>query len=218
MGVFLIAIHLLIVVIMYVLMEMGILKIDRLMFVMVVFIPIWGAIASLIITLMENTGKVGAKNGELEMMRGNLTAGKGSAAPTQESQNIVPLEDALIMDDPTVRRSVIMDVLMSDAKSYIGVLNQARMNDDVEVVHYATTAMVELSKEYELKLQEYSSEYAENPTKEGLLDEYISFLEQYIASGMIQGQLLEIQRSTLQQLLTSKVMVSPNMDDYSIGH
>jgi hypothetical protein len=88
------------------------------------------------------------------------------------------------------------------------------MNDDVEVVHYATTAMVELSKEYELKLQEYSSEYAMNPGREGLLDEYIAFLAQYISSGMVQGQLLEIQRNTYHQLLVSKLTLFPNIDDY----
>ena len=58
------------------------------------------------------------------------------------------------MDDPSVRRSVMLDVLMQDTRSYIPVLNQARMNDDVEVVHYATTAMATLSKEYDIKLQE----------------------------------------------------------------
>ena len=74
--------------------------------------------------------------------------------------------------------------------------------------------MVELSKEYELKLQEYSSEYASNPGKEGLLDEYTSFLSQYISSGMVQGQLLEIHKNTYHQLLIIKLTLNPNIDDY----
>ena len=195
-------------------MKLGVLKIDSLMMGMVICIPFWGALCAVIITVMVNLGKDGNKNGDLELMRSNLL--DQSLLPRQEaeSDDIVPLEDALIMNDPTVRRSVMMDVLMTDVKKYIPVINQARMNDDVEVVHYATTAMVELSKEYELKLQEYSSEYANNPGREGLLDEYISFLAQYISSGMVQGQLLEIQRNTYHQLLITKLTLKPNIDDY----
>jgi hypothetical protein len=199
---------------MYMLKITGIIKVDEEMFVMIICIPFWGAISAVIITYLIRSGKVGNKNKDLEAMRGGFQDPQDLRVDTAEAQNIVPLEDALIMDDSSVRRSVMLDVLMSDAKGYMPVINQARMNDDVEVVHYATTAMVELSKEYELKLQEFSTEYAENPRKEGLLDGYIDFLQQYISSGMIQGQLLEIQMNTYQQLLTSKVTISPNIDDY----
>jgi hypothetical protein len=199
---------------MYMMAVAGILKVDEEMFVMIICIPFWGALSALMITYLIKRGKVGSRSGNLEAMRGGFQDPQDLRVETGEGQNIVPLEDALIMDDSSVRRSVMLDVLMSDARGYMPVINQARMNDDVEVVHYATTAMVELSKEYELKLQEFSTEYAENPTKEGLLDEYVEFLGQYIASGMIQGQLLEIQRNTYQQLLSVKVVINPNIDDY----
>jgi hypothetical protein len=206
--------HTLLVMAMYMMAVAGILKVDEEMFVMIICIPFWGALSALMITYLIKRGKVGSRSGNLEAMRGGFQDPQDLRVETGEAQNIVPLEDALIMDDSSVRRSVMLDVLMSDARGYMPVINQARMNDDVEVVHYATTAMVELSKEYELKLQEFSTEYAENPTKEGLLDEYVEFLGQYIASGMIQGQLLEIQRNTYQQLLSAKVVINPNIDDY----
>ena len=37
------------------------------------------------------------------------------------------------------------------------------MNEDVEVVHYAITAMVELSKEYDFCLQKMEKLYAASP-------------------------------------------------------
>lgn len=55
--------------------------------------------------------------------------------------------------EPGVRRELIMDVLNDDPEEYMDLLKQARMNEDVEVVHYAITAMVELSKEYDFCLQ-----------------------------------------------------------------
>ncbi len=213
-GLGILIIHIAVVFIMFILMKIKFLKVDGLMFVVILCIPIWGALSALFITYVVRTGKTGTKSDDLEQLRSNLTEASSLPQQTNESADIVPLEDALIMNDPTVRRSVMMDVLMQDAHRYLPVINQARMNDDVEVVHYATTAMVELSKEYELKLQEYSSEFATNPGREGLLDEYIAFLSQYISSGMVQGQLLEIQRNTYHQLLTAKLAYDPNIDDY----
>lgn len=206
--------HILIVMLIYVLMTADILKIDGPMMAIVIFVPFFGPVSAVMATLLINSGRVGDRNDDLEGLKGGTGAGADIVVEAAESANIVPLEDALIMDDPSIRRSVMLDVLMSDSRDYMPVINQARMNDDVEVVHYATTAMVELSKEYDLKLQEYFGEYAQNPDKEGLLDEYIDFLEQYIGSGMIQGQLLEIQRSTYLQLLTRKVSLAPTVFDY----
>ena len=48
-----------------------------------------------------------------------------------------------------------MDILNDDPSKYIELLEKARMNEDVEVVHYAITAMVELSKDYDSKLQTF---------------------------------------------------------------
>ncbi len=215
MSVFLFLIgHTLVVMLMYMLIIAKRIKVDEGMMVMIICIPVWGALSALMITHLINSGKVGMRNEDLEIMRGGFEDPSDLVIDSAESRNIVPLEDALIMDDPSVRRSVMLDVLMSDSRDYMPVINQARMNDDVEVVHYATTAMVELSKEYELRLQQFSADYAENPDKEGLLDDYIDFLEQYISSGMIQGQLLEIQRNTFIQLLNVKLLKNPSIDDY----
>ena len=208
-------IHLCIVLLIFILMSKNIIRVDSIMLTLVLCIPVWGVLAAVFISIIEYRGKSGQKKKDLEALSGAGISKESIPTPIGESENIVPLEDALIMDDPSIRRSVMMDVLMQDASSYIPVLNQARMNDDAEVVHYATTAMASLSKEYELKLQDLSSQYAENPMKEGLLDEYIDFLDSYISSGMISGQFLEIQQRTYQQLLTEKANVAQKIEDYA---
>ncbi len=214
-AVYFLMVHLCIVFFIFVLMRMGILKVDSVMLVMILCIPFWGAICAVFITFVVNSGNSGEKRKELETLTGSNLVTESVPVPVSESGNIVPLEDALLMDDPSVRRSVMLDVLMQDTRSYIPVLNQARMNDDVEVVHYATTAMATLSKEYELKLQELGRRYAENPRDIDLLNEYITFLDQYIRSGMISGQFRDIQQNTYHQLLAEKVNLSPNIEDYS---
>ncbi|WP_029230872.1 hypothetical protein [Butyrivibrio sp. VCB2006] len=214
MGYVLLAVHIFIVIIAFILKKIGILKVDYLMMVVLVCIPFWGMISAVIVSIMIRNNLVGRNSGDLEVMHGGIEESQSLYVEAPEGENVVPLEDALIMDDSATKRSVMLDVLMSDTSGYISVLSQARMNEDAEVVHYATTAMVEVSKEYELKLQEYSSEYARDPEKEGLLDEYIMFLEQYISSNIIQGQLLEIQKNTLMQLLMEKVHRNPSPETY----
>lgn len=213
-GYVFLAVHILIVLIAFFLKRKGVMKIDSLMLVIIVCIPYWGMLSAAIISIMIALNRVGRNSKDLEVMHGNLEAEGSLLVEAPESANVVPLEDALIMDDSATKRSVMLDVLMSDTSDYLSVLSEARMNEDVEVVHYATTAMVELSKDYELKLQSYSSEYARDPEKEGLLDEYIMFLEQYISSNIIQGQFLEIQKNTLMQLLMEKVNRNPVPETY----
>ena len=84
-----------------------------------------------------------------------------ASEPKEESdRNIVPLEEVLLIDEAAMRRDLIMNVLNDDPENYIDMLKQARMNDDVEVVHYAITGMVELSKEYESRLQKIEYRYS----------------------------------------------------------
>jgi len=134
---------------------------------------------------------------EDEVRKEELVAAQGNI-----KEDVVPLEDALIMDDSKAKRGVIMDVLMSgETDNYIPSLNKARENRDVEVAHYASTAMAELSRNYELELQRYSSLYNGNKGDVKILDEYINFLEQYLNTGMVEGRLLEINRGILRDLL-----------------
>jgi len=56
-----------------------------------------------------------------------------------------------------------MNVLNDNPGEYVELLKQARMNEDVEVVHYAITAMVELSKEYDYRLQKIEKKYMNDP-------------------------------------------------------
>ena len=69
----------------------------------------------------------------------------------------------MLLNQPGVRRKLIMDVLNDDPGEYMELLKKARMNDDVEVVHYAITAMVELSKDYDYRLQQIERRYARQP-------------------------------------------------------
>lgn len=117
---------------------------------------------------------------------------------------MVPLQEALLMNDASTRRELMMDILYDDVGEYVEVLKNARMNDDTEVVHYATTAMVELQKDYETKLQKQKEAFALEEDA-GLLDEYIQTLEKYVESGLLEGNMLKNRRLELCGLLERKL-------------
>lgn len=65
----------------------------------------------------------------------------------EDAASTVPLEEALLLDSAEQRRKLILSVLMDDPVQYYDLLEQARLNDDSEVVHYAATAMAQISKQ-----------------------------------------------------------------------
>lgn len=209
-----ILVHLLVTAIVAVLTVINLIKIPKPFLMVVVCVPVFGLLCALIIHFYAVSGRAGSKNSELESMRSSLVWEDEEPTIIEESENDIPLEDALILDDPVTRRSVMLDVLMENNYKYASALSKARMNDDVEVVHYATTAMAEFSKEYELRLQQYAVRYSEDQSNEKLLNEYIDYIGSYIGSGLCMGQLLEIQTNTYQQLLRDLLRIHPSLKRY----
>lgn len=101
------------------------------------------------------------------------------------------------MNDENTRRELIMDILYHDTGEYVEVLQKAKFNDDVEVVHYATTAMVELQKDYEEKTARRRRAWEENKDSEERLFSYAEVLEDYVDSGLLEGN---IKRSRQEEL------------------
>lgn len=89
----------------------------------------------------------------------------------------VPLEEALILDTAEQRRKLILSVLTEDPVQYYDLLQQARMNDDSEVVHYAATAMAQISKQADLALQQDARRFADDPNDREVLAAYANALE-----------------------------------------
>lgn len=71
----------------------------------------------------------------------------------EDAASTVPLEEALLLDSAEQRRKLILSVLTDDPVQYYDLLEQARLNDDSEVVHYAATAMAQISKQADAALQ-----------------------------------------------------------------
>ena len=120
--------------------------------------------------------------------------------------------DQIIFQRVAVETMVFRDFAQScspmeiiEVEHLYDLLQQARMDDDSEVVHYASTALAQISKEADLKLQQQEQRYAAAPGDAKVLEEYCDYLESYLDGGFVQGKAAEIQRHQLEQLLKKRL-------------
>ena len=181
LGVFLILLHIVCCVLVWLGIKTHLLKVKKYLMALVIFVPFWGTVCVLLLHLQMLTRRDNRIEPGVEKLRVNEEIYKNIfQAVSDTDKKIVPLEEALLINEPGVRRELIMDVLNDDPEEYMDLLKQARMNEDVEVVHYAITAMVELSKEYDFRLQKMEKLYAASPDDPEILEQYCDFMEEYL--------------------------------------
>lgn len=119
-----------------------------------------------------------------------------------DGQNsVIPLEDALLLNRSEIRRSLIMNLLNDNPEEYVDLLRQARMNDDTEVVHYAVTAMAELSKEYDIKTKKLIEACRAEPDNKEPQKELRQILKKYLELGLVGGQRKQVILNQYESLL-----------------
>lgn len=191
-----------------------VLKVEKYMIAVAFFLPFWSIAVILIIHF-----RIGFKEDEfreigVEKLKLEAEMYKTVHVETKKvSKTTVPIEEALLVNTPKERRSIIMDVLNDEPGEYIEFLQRAGNNDDTEVVHYAVTAMVEISKGNDFALQRFEKELAKNPDNIDLLNEYTDFLYTLFDKKLLQGQVEIMNRKLFSSLTEKKLTMVENLKD-----
>ena len=162
-GLLLLFLHLIVSAVVWFGIRTGVLKVKMYLMFLVLFVPFWGVLCVLFLHTQICAGADNVRQADVEKLKVNEERYKNIFVSQETKEQVVPLEDALLLNEAGVRRELIMDVLNDNPGEYMELLKKARMNDDVEVVHYAITAMVELSKDYDYRLQQWEKRYARHP-------------------------------------------------------
>lgn len=85
----------------------------------------------------------------------------------EEAQNIVPLEEALIINDRITRKKLVLEMLLDDPMKNIDILLLARENNDVDTAHYANTTIAKIQRDFQLQIQQMAVAYENDPKKPG---------------------------------------------------
>ncbi len=191
------------------------LDIHKYMFFVVVFLPFWGFLTVLILHFQVSFNADDSREIQMEKMKLDSEIYKSvTVEDKKNASSVIPIEEALIINSARERRELIMDVLNDNPKEYIEFLQKAGNNDDTEVVHYAVTAMVEISKENDYRLQQLERKYNAEPDNYDVLTEYSDFLWSCLEQNLMQGQVEIMNRNFFNELVKKKLSVKEDISDY----
>lgn len=203
-AVLLLIIHALVCLVLWTLMKLGLLPVRRHMLAVIVLVPLWGPLLVLLLCARSRTFGDASCAGTLESLRLKDDMRRGVQVQRREADaGVVPLEEALIVNDAGDRRRLMLSMLTEGPGAYLAQLQAAKLNDDVEVAHYAATAVAQISKESDLKLQQLERAFKADPSAQNL-DEYCDYLGDYLASGLAEGRVAQIQRQQYARLLARR--------------
>lgn len=199
----LLLIHMLVCLVLWTLIKLGMLQVRGHMLPAMVLVPLWGPLLLVLCARGEAFGDA-LEDGTLESLRLNDEIRRGMQVQVREGDaGVVPLEEALIVNDSSDRRRLMLSMLTEDPDAYLAQLQSAKLNDDVEVAHYAATAVAQISKESDLKLQQLERAFKTDPSAQNL-DAYCDYLGEYLASGLAEGRVAQIQRQQYARLLARR--------------
>lgn len=169
------------------------------------FLPIFGVFSAIIIELMNILGKQGQKPVDLEPLNLEDDILWKTLKNSREKGDLIPLEEAILINETKVRRRFMLETLYSDPYKYLDILNIAKFNDDVETSHYATTTISKAQKDFQLSIQKLATQVENQPENLTALDSYIEVLGKYIKSGLLEEHLLKNLRIVYSTILDKKL-------------
>ena len=200
----LLLIHALVCLVLWTLMKLGLLPVRGHMLAVMVLVPLWGPLLVVLLIACSAVSGADLKDAALESLRINDELRRSILVHDREADaGVIPLEEALIVNDPADRRRLMLSMLTEEPDAYLAQLQAAKLNDDVEVAHYAATAVAQISKESDLKLQQLERAFKTDPSSHNL-DAYCDFLGAYLDSGLAEGRVAQIQRQQYARLLARR--------------
>lgn len=167
------------------------------LYVFALLVPIWGALMLWLTDYYAQKGKIGSRELDLQRFAGRTRI---LARPFVEEEladkRLMPLEEALLLEDPTIRRRLMKELVQENPKQYIPILQRVRLSEDTEVSHYASAAIMQIQTDFEVALHRYEQLLRKDNTEKNMRA-YIELLKEYIASGLLPTNAQMAQRGKL---------------------
>ena len=174
----------------------------------IVFIPGFGILTALIAEIINRMKDKIGDVGEIETVKLEKDIYWKTIRKETQSENIVPLEEALIINDRQTRKKLVMEMLLDDPMKNIDILLLARENKDVDTAHYANTTIAKIQRDFQLQVQKFAAAHETDLDNLQVLDNYIDLLGKFIDSRLSEAYLLHRQRLIYASLLDEKINIS----------
>jgi hypothetical protein len=176
----------------------------------IVLLPLVGPLMALAIEFLHRSDQQGKTPLPIELLTPERDILWRALKSFHENGDIVPLEEAILIDDVKTRRKFMLQTLYEDPLKYLDILMLAKNNDDVDTAHYATTTISHTQRVFQLTTQKLSAAVKEQPNNIALLDQYIESLDKYIGSGLLEEHLLRNLRLVYNETLDKKLDIIKN--------
>lgn len=127
----------------------------------------------------------------------------------QKEINVVPLEEALIVNSGKVKRKLIVETFKEDVEKYISYLQKALKDEDTETSHYAAATVMEVRRRLTLALQEMAVRYERDRKNIETARLYADVLKRYLDSDFLDDRTYVKHRYIYSELLKNIL----DMDD-----
>ncbi len=144
------------------------------------------------------------------------SSSKYSIFDLNNKRDIVPIQEALILNDNIVKRDLVINMVKDKRLNNINGLKLALQDEDTETSHYAASAIMQIKSEFENKIKEISVKYAQNNNDSELIKEYINILKDYIDSGLMEKQMEIRLKNDYSKLLAQIINLGIKEKDYYI--
>ncbi len=194
-----------------------VLKVNENIYAAIVFLPIVGFVILLIQKAVEWHRISANKEIGLEKMKvDNVRFMHIKMSDDQNEDLTVPLEEAMIINDASTRRKLLMEVLQKDPSKHVELLMVASNSEDTELTHYATTTMMEVQTEFETSIKRLTDELDYTNHKDRVLVRLRQVLTEFIKSGLLTGTILRLYQTRLENVLQQLCKIYPEQKVYTM--
>ncbi|MGT2883587.1 hypothetical protein ACVRZS_01340 [Streptococcus ferus] len=142
------------------------------------------------------------------------TVNKQLTVKEDQKTDVTPLEESLLLEDSATSRKVLLEIIGDQPEEFLDLLYLSRLNEDSEVVHYASSIIAELSHQYDIQLAQLEKELSLKPDNYALLTDYCRLLGKYLSTGLIGGEMAKVLRRDYATQLEKKLAQRDSLSDY----
>ena len=121
--------------------------------------------------------------------------------PDVESEiNLVPMEEAILIDDKENLRQLLLTVLRGDVTKSINAVTKALGSTDSEASHYAASAIMDITNEFQNTLQKFHAQLENDPNNKEVNQLFIEYLIKMLRTNFLSDMELKTYVYMLEQL------------------
>lgn len=103
----------------------------------------------------------------------------------EEEMNLVPLEEAIMIDDKDSLRQLLLTVLRGDISKSISAVTKALNSSDSEASHYAASAIMDVTAEFQNTVQKFQAQLESTPEDREVNQLFIEYLVRMLNAGFL---------------------------------